>query len=230
MDSQAKHSRRTRIVLADDHPLIRGAIARLLATTTEFELVGEATEGKECLPLVQKLQPDILVLDIGMPEMNGEEVARQLRHLCPKLKIVVLSGYTEPHHVRAMIDAGAIAYVVKSASGCELIQALQTVASGASYLSPEIAGAVIRRSNSVEAIAKGPRTATLGRREQEVLKLVAEGNRSDAIAKRMEIAVLTVETHRRNILHKLDLHSVADLTRYAIRHGMVSLTAVDSDA
>ncbi|HKC17477.1 MAG TPA: response regulator transcription factor [Steroidobacteraceae bacterium] len=212
-----------RIVLADDHPLIREAIGQLVRGAPEFELVGEAANGKECLARVQELKPDILVLDIAMPEMNGEQVARELHHRYPDLKIVALSGYTDRQFVRALIKSGATGYVVKSASGRELIQALRAVASGKGYLSPEVTGAVMRLWDEDGPDADPSNKAILGRRETEVLKLIAEGHRSAKIATQMGIAVATVEAHRRNILRKLNLHSAADLTRYALRHGLVTV-------
>jgi two-component system NarL family response regulator len=213
-----------RIVLADDHPLIREAIGHLVGSTPEFELVGEAANGKECLARVQELRPDILVLDIAMPEMNGEQVAREIRRRYPEVKVIALSGYTDRQFVHAMTKAGAKGYVVKSASGRELIHALRAVASGKSYLSPEVTGALMTLWQEDDASNAGSALpSTLGRRETEVLKFIAEGHRSAAIATQMGISVATVEAHRRNILRKLQLHSAADLTRYALRHGVITL-------
>jgi two-component system NarL family response regulator len=212
-----------RIMLADDHPLIREAIANLIRGAPEFELVGEVANGKECLARVQELRPDILVLDIAMPEMNGEQVSRELRHRFPELRIIALSGYTDRQFVRAMTKAGAKGYVVKSASGRELIHALRAVASGKHYLSPEVTGAVMTLWEEGAPSSGLSLPSALGRREKEVLKLIAEGHRSAKIAAQMGIAVATVEAHRRNILRKLQLHSAADLTRYALRHGMITL-------
>lgn len=219
-----------RVMLADDHPLIREAIGHLVAGAPEFELVGEAADGKECLAHIDELRPDILVLDIAMPGMNGEQVARELRARHPELKIIALSGYTDRQFVRAMTRAGAKGYVVKSASGRELVHALRAVASGKNYLSPEVTGAVMTlwEEAAQRRDEAAPRTGsslpeTLGKREREVLKLIAEGNRSAAIAAHMGIAVATVDAHRRNILRKLNLHSIADLTRYALRHGITVL-------
>ena len=211
-----------RIMLVDDHPLIREAVGHLIAESSEFELVGEASNGKECFEQIESLRPDILILDIAMPEMNGEQVARELRRLYPELKIIALSGYTDRQFVRAMSKAGAKAYVVKSASGRELIHALRAVASGKSYLSPEVTSAVMTLWEDAAPSAELSQPNTLGKREKEVLKLIAEGQRSAAIAAQMGIAVATVEAHRRNILRKLQLHSVADLTRYALRHGIIA--------
>jgi DNA-binding NarL/FixJ family response regulator len=215
--------KRVRIVLADDHPLIREAIGHLVGSVPEFELVGEASNGEECLALVEELRPDILVLDIAMPGMSGEQVARELRDRWPDVKIIALSGYTDRQFVRAMTTAGAKAYVVKAASGRELIHALRAVASGKNYLSPEVTGAVMMQWQDGAASVRALLPDALGRREREVLKFIAEGHRSATIATKMGIAVATVEAHRRNILRKLQLHSAADLTRYALRHGLTTL-------
>jgi two-component system NarL family response regulator len=212
-----------RVMLVDDHPLIREAIGHLIAGAPEFELIGEAADGTECLARIDELHPDILILDIAMPEMNGEQVARELRRRHPELKIIALSGYTDRQFVRAMTKAGAKGYVVKSASGRELIHALRAVASGKNYLSPEVTGAVMTLLDEAAPSAGLSQPQTLGKREKEVLKLIAEGQRSATIAAQMGIAVATVEAHRRNILRKLQLHNIADLTRYALRHGIIAL-------
>lgn len=210
-----------RVMLVDDHPLIREAIGHLIAGAPEFELIGEAADGRECLARIDELHPDILILDIAMPEINGEQVARELRRRHPELKIIALSGYTDRQFVRAMTKAGAKGYVVKSASGRELIHALRAVAGGKNYLSPEVTGAVMTLVEDAVPSADLSQPQTLGKREKEVLKLIAEGQRSAAIAVQMGIAVATVEAHRRNILRKLQLHNIADLTRYALRHGII---------
>lgn len=212
-----------RIVLADDHPLMREAIRRLLADAPGFQLVGEAADGAECLTRVEALRPDILLLDVVMPGIDGERVAQLLRERRPEVRIIALSGHSDAHFVRAMIRAGAVGYVLKSASGRELVHALEAVAAGESYLSPEIMGAVLKPDVSSAAEAGGVALEVLGKRELEVLRHIAEGQRSAQIARRLGIAVATVETHRRNILRKLQLHSASDLTRYAMRHGLVRL-------
>lgn len=212
-----------RIMLVDDHPLIREAIRHLISSAHEFELVGEAANGKECMERIADLQPDIVVLDIAMPDMNGEQVSRELRRRYPDVKIIALSGYNDRQFVRAMTKAGAKAYVVKSASGRDLIQALRVVASGKNYLSPEVTGAVMTLWEDSSPSAGPSQPDALGKREKEVLKHIAEGHRSASIAAQMGIAVATVEAHRRNILRKLQLHSAADLTRYALRHGMIEV-------
>ncbi|HZE42592.1 MAG TPA: response regulator transcription factor [Steroidobacteraceae bacterium] len=212
-----------RIMLVDDHPLIREAIAHLVAAAPDFELIGAAGDGKECLARIDELRPDILILDIAMPHMNGEQVARELHCRYPALKIVALSGYTDRQFVRAMSKAGAKAYVVKSASGRDLIHALRAVASGKNYLSPEVTGAVMTLWEDSVSSDGLSQPNVLGKRERQVLQFIAEGYRSPVIAEKMGIAVATVEAHRRNILRKLQLHSAADLTRYALRHGIIAL-------
>jgi DNA-binding NarL/FixJ family response regulator len=213
----------SRIVLADDHTLMREAIRNLVNSAPEFEVVGEAADGKACLALVQALLPDIVVLDIAMPEMKGEQVARELRRLYGGLKILVLSGYTEPQFVRAMVKAGADAYVVKSVSGRELINALRAVAGGKSYLSPEVTAAIMAPLDGNSPMNLEPSVQNLGPREREVLRLIAAGHRNARIAKQMGIAIGTVEAHRRNVMRKLQLHNAADLTRYALRAGLIDL-------
>jgi two-component system NarL family response regulator len=212
-----------RIMLVDDHPLIREAIRHLVAGNPEFDLVGETSNGEECLARLDEMRPDILILDIAMPQMNGEQVAREVHRRYPQLKIIALSGYTDRQFVRAMSKAGAKGYVVKSASGRELIHALRAVASGKNYLSPEVTGAVMALWEDPAPSAGLSQPDVLGKREKQVLQFIAEGHRSPVIAAKMGIAVATVEAHRRNILRKLQLHSAADLTRYALRHGIIAL-------
>jgi len=157
-----------------------------------------------------------------MPKRNGEQVARELRRRYPVVKVIALSGYADKQFVRAMSKAGVRGYVLKSASGRELIVALRAVAQGKHYLSPEVTGAMMAHSDETPQ-EPGISTERLGKREHEVLKLIAEGQRSAEIAKVLGITVATVEAHRRNILRKLQLHNAADLTRYAVRQGLISL-------
>jgi DNA-binding NarL/FixJ family response regulator len=210
-------------MLVDDHPLIREAVGHLIAASPDFELVGEAADGEECLARVEEFRPDILVLDIAMPQLNGEQTARELRRRYPALKIIALSAYADRQFVRAMSKAGVRGYVLKSASGRELIGALRAVAQGKHYLSPEVTGAVMTLWDEAAANPSATGAGNLGKREKEVLKLIAGGLRSAAIARQMSITVSTVEAHRRNIMRKLQLHTAADLTRYAIREGLISV-------
>jgi two-component system NarL family response regulator len=211
-----------RVLLADDHRLLRDALRALLANEHDVQVVGEASDGRAMLELARKLQPDLVVLDIAMPDLNGIEAAARLRTQDAGIKIVAISAYADKRFVLEMLNAGAKGYVVKAAAGTELVRALRAVAEGHDYLCAEVAGTVIER-----ATGGSPGTAAarvhLGRREREVLQLLAEGETSPAIAVRMHISVATVEAHRRNIMRKLDLHSIAELTKYAIREGLTSL-------
>lgn len=204
-----------RIAIAEDQRMLRELLTALLVREPEFEVVGEAATGAEALALCVKQAPDILVLDIGLPDVDGIEVARSLKKTRPGLKLLALSVHAERPVVQQMLKAGADAYVVKSSALQELVQALRAVAQGKLYLSPDIAR---------EALAEEARgEASLGSRERQVLALLAEGKRSSEIGQRLHISTATVEAHRRNIMRKLGLHTVAELTKYAIRKGLTSL-------
>ena len=204
-----------RIVIAEDQRLVRELIAALLGREPGMAVVGEANSGSEALRVVDVTHPDVLLLDIGLPDINGIEVARRLRRGPHPIKIIALSMHADPSVVRDMLRAGANGYLVKSAAPAELAQAIRTVMRHALYLSPEIA------ADALDGAAV--RTAQLGQREREVLSLLAAGKRSTDIAAALSISAATVEVHRRNIMRKLDLHSVAELTKYAIRQGLTSL-------
>jgi two-component system NarL family response regulator len=158
------------------------------------------------------------VLDIAMPGLNGIDAMAELAARHPAVKVICLSGYSDRRYVRAMLKAGAAGYVVKSAAGTELLRAIRAVAAGQSYLCPEAAAAVVRDVRARGGASGG--LGSLGKREMQVLQLLAEGNRSSSIAEKLSISVATVDTHRRNIMRKLDLHTVAELTKFAIREGL----------
>jgi two-component system NarL family response regulator len=207
-----------RIELAEDQRLIRELLAGVLAREADFQIVAEAGTGREAIALAQSTRPDILVLDISLPDVDGMEVARTLRKAQPKLAILALSVHEEPYFVQEMLRAGADGYVVKSAAVRELVQAIRTVSQGSMYLSP-----VITR----QAVGRGPAFLTgaagrLSAREREVLILIANGKTSAEIAARLQISAGTVEAHRRNIMTKLGLHTIAELTKYAVREGLTS--------
>lgn len=211
-----------RVVLADDHRMFREALATTLAGEPDIEIVGQADSGRAAIDLAQAVRHGVLVLDIAMPDMNGIEAAQRLRACCPEVKVLALSGYADPRFVQEILKAGAVGYVVKTAAGAELVHAIRAVAKGQHYLSPEITGAVLGEYRNQHSPAAPPANV-LGRRERQVLTLLSEGQRSPAIAARLKISVATVEGHRRNIKRKLGLHTVAELTRYAVREGLVSL-------
>ncbi|HEX4928757.1 MAG TPA: response regulator transcription factor [Burkholderiales bacterium] len=205
-----------RIAIAEDQRMLRELLSALLVREPGFDVVGAAATGGEALAQAVKLEPDVLVLDIGLPDIDGIEVARSLKKARPALRLVALSVHTERPVVQQMLRAGADAYVVKTSALEELVQAIRWVVEGKLYLSPEIA-----REALAEAGPEG--AAALGSRERQVLALLAEGKRSSDIGTRLHISTATVEAHRRNIMRKLGLHTVAELTKYAIRNGLTSL-------
>ena len=209
-----------RVVLADDHRLVREALRMALERERDIVIIGEATDGRAALKLVRETKPDVVVLDVAMPGLNGIEGAARIHARHPGVKILALSAHADKRYVVEMLNSGAAGYVTKSAAGRELVQAIRTVATGGSYLSAEVASAVVEGVRDTRSGAKALRL--LGRREREVLQLVAEGHRSPAIATQLFISVATVEAHRRNIMHKLNLHTVAELTKFAIREGLTS--------
>lgn len=207
-----------RIELAEDQRLVRELLAGVLAREADFEIVAEAGTGREAIALAQSTRPDIVVLDISLPDLDGMEVARTLRKAQPKLAILALSIHEEPYFVQEMLRAGADGYVVKSAALGELVQAIRTVSQGSMYLSPVITRQAVGRS---PAFLSGA-AARLSAREREVLILIANGKTSAEIAARLAISAGTVEAHRRNIMTKLGLHTIAELTKYAVREGLTS--------
>lgn len=209
--------RQITVLLADDHRLVREALRSALAQEADIRVVAEVGEGAAAIESVRSLQPDVAVLDIGLPDLNGIEVAARVQALHLPTRIVALSAYSDKRFVTEMLRAGAAAYVSKSAAGTELVVAIRAVAAGGSYLSPDVAGALVAEVRGAEPDGQ----ARLGRREREVLRLIAEGERSAAIAEALHISAATVEVHRRNIMRKLGLHTVAELTRYAVREGIV---------
>ena len=203
-----------RILIADDHQMFREALCHLLQKQPDFEVVAQTGDGLQVIPLTNTTVPHIVCMDISMPGMNGIEVTQTLQKEWPNIKVVALSAHTDQRHVVDMLNAGASAYVTKVEASTELLSAIRAVLRGRIYLCPDVAGMVTQ-----ELLGRNGRTRSsviLGDRERQVLKLVAEGHTSNQIAKLLIIAASTVEVHRRNIMRKLDRHSVAELTRYVI--------------
>ncbi len=209
-----------RLMLVDDHKMLREALRAPLERAGDIEVVAEADDGLAAIELARSLALDVIVMDIGLAGMSGIEATRRILAQNPNIKVLALSTFADRRMVMQMLQAGARGYVVKSAGSEELLRGIRAVAQGETYLYAEAAEAVVDslRRNSL----KGHQSEVLGRREREVLQLLASGRSSAQIAEALGIATGTVEVHRRNIMRKLDLHNVADLTRYAIREGLAS--------
>lgn len=211
-----------RIVLIDDHKIVCDGLRLVLQQQPGMEVVGVAHDGRSGVRLAEELRPDVVILDVAMPDLNGLEAARQLLERQPRLHIVALSMHSDRRYVAGMLEAGAQGYLLKDCAAEELATAIRTVVAGRVYLSPSVSGQVVEALRQRGPAAPGP-TAKLTAREREVLQLLAEGHATRRIAQRLHLSIKTVETHRRQLMEKLDLHSVADLTRYAIREGITSL-------
>jgi len=213
-----------RVVIADDHHLVRQGIRALLERAGDIEVVGEAADGPEALGLVEQLLPDVLVLDIAMPHLNGVEAVGRLRDLKVKTRALILSMYADETLVRQALRNGAKGYLLKRAVADELLLAVRAVSRGDTFLSPEVAGPVV--SPLVDAPLRiadlGP-LDQLTSREREVLQLIAEGHTNPAIAGHLHLSEKTVEKHRAHLMAKLHVHETAGLVRLAIKHGLVSL-------
>ena len=218
--------RSTTIVLVDDHRIVRQGLNALLTAERDFTVIGEAGDGLEALDLVRRLGPDVVVLDLMMPGLNGLEVARQLRKQAAKTKIVILSMYDDEGFVLEALSNGASAYVLKDAGSADLVQAVREVAAGRRYLSPPLSDRAIevyQQLAKAGTLEKYDTYDTLTTREREVLQLSAEGHTNSEIASRLGISVRTAETHRSKLMHKLGVHTRADLVRYALRRGIIPM-------
>jgi DNA-binding NarL/FixJ family response regulator len=212
-----------RIVLADDHKITRQGLRSLLEKESDMEVVAEAEQGRAAVQLVGELSPDIVIMDVSMPDLNGMEAARQIAAARPDVKVIALSMHSDSLFVTEMLRSGASGYLLKDCAFEELARAIRTVSQGKTYLSPSISGVVVDDYLHRLSKADTPGANVLSNREREVLQLLAEGKSTKQIALHLHISVKTVETHRRQIMEKLDIHSVAELTKYAIRQGFTSL-------
>jgi len=214
-----------RVLLADDHALFRAGIRSLLLAIEGVEIVGEARDGHEALRLVAAHTPDVLLLDVALPELNGIEVAERLRDQ-PGTRVLILSMFANEEFVLRSLRAGAAGYLLKDSSVVELEAALRSVADGGSYLSPAVSGHVLAAYVRRVGQEGAPAEPTLTPRQREVLQLIAEGHGTKDIAARLCLSAKTVETHRAQLMERLGIHDVAGLVRYAIRTGIVSADEV----
>ena len=208
-----------KVLLADDHRLVREGFQSILEREPDIEVIATCGDGRAATQLAESLHPDVVVMDIGMPELNGMEATRQIVATIPNTRVVVLSVFSDKRYVLAALRAGASGYVLKVGAQDDLLRAVRAVAEGKHYLSPEITGVVIDE----RTVEVGSAETVLGAREREVLQLLAEGKTSPQIAQALHVSVKTIETHRRNIMEKLGIHNVAELTKYAVREGISSL-------
>jgi DNA-binding NarL/FixJ family response regulator len=210
-----------RILVADDHQLMREGLHALLDSQSDMMVVDEACNGRDVVAKAARLTPDIVLMDIGMPELNGIDATRQIGELAKPPRIIALSMHADRQFVQGVLRAGATGYLLKDSAFEELADAVRRVADGQVYLSPAIAGVVVESLQSDSG--NGLSHDTLTAREREVLQLMSEGHSTKEIARQLHISVKTVETHRRQVMRKLDIFSVAELTKYAIRNGLTKL-------
>ena len=212
-----------RVLLADDHTLVRAGLRKLLESIPAMEVVGEAGDGLALLELAERLKPDVVLMDIAMPGLNGLEATGRISRTWPEVRVLILSMHQNAEYVRQALRQGAAAYLLKDAAPLELELALAAVLRGETYLSPAVSKGVV--SDYVQRLRSDePAEDALTPRQREVLQLIAEGHSTKEIARRLDLSVKTVETHRTQLMRQLDIHEVAGLVRYAIRSGLVSVT------
>jgi two-component system, NarL family, response regulator NreC len=211
-----------RVFLVDDHTVVRQGLRRILESDEEIEIVGEAGDGRTAIDLVQKLRPHVVVMDVAMPELNGIEATRQILKRVEGAKVLVLSMHGDDVYVRQALKAGARGYLLKDSEDLDLIKAVKAIRAGGSFFSPPVSKVVLSGylGDKVEGDAEDG-VARLTDREREVLQLIAEGKTNKEVAHALSVSVNTVETHRKHIMEKLDLHNTAELVRFAIRTKIV---------
>lgn len=210
-------NRPIKILVADDHAVVRQGFRRILEAQQDLQVVGEAANGREAIRLAQELRPDLVLLDVSMPELNGVEATRRLKESSQYVKVLVLSMHKDHVYVREALRAGALGYLLKDCSEDELVGAVRTVAGGEAYLSPQVSGAVLAdyRKHVTDPID------LLSSREREVLQMLAEGKTNKEVAVALNLSVHTVDAHRGRIMEKLNLHSIGEMVRFAMRSGIV---------
>jgi len=212
------------VLLADDHAVVRDGLAALLAAEADIRLVGEANTGREAVRLANKLHPEVVVMDIAMPLLNGLEASRQILKALPATKVLILSAHSDDEYVDEVIRIGAAGYLIKQSSAHDLVTAIRHAHSGKTFFSPSIAGRRNDRSDNARLGTKGwhkEGQVRLTSREVEILQLIAEGKANKQTADELGISIKTVEKHRQNLMSKLEIHDTAGLTRYAIAAGII---------
>jgi len=210
------------ILLADDHTILRAGLRMMLNAQSDFEVIGEAQDGRQAIQEAQRLQPDVILMDITMPDMNGIEATRQIKKLLPETKVLILTMHEHDEYVFQASRAGASGYMLKEAADTDLISALRVIQNGQFYLSPTAQSVMV--GDYLQRVRTGEEKdsySSLTEREREILKLVAEGYTNNQIAERLIISPKTVDTHRTHVMDKLNLHSRAELVKYAMRRGLL---------
>lgn len=211
----------TRVLLADDHKILRQGLRTLLEQEKDIQVVGEADNGRLSVELTGELAPDVVIMDVAMPDLNGIDATRRITKADPRTRVLALSMHSDGRYVRGMLQAGARGYILKDCAAEELTHAIRTVMAGQVYVSPGVTGTII--NDYVRQLTAADEPATLTRREREVLQLLAEGGSTANIAAGLHLSVKTIETHRKRIMDKLGLRSIAELTKYAIREGITTV-------
>jgi DNA-binding NarL/FixJ family response regulator len=205
-----------KVLLVDDHTIVRQGLKLILSAHADIQVIGEASNGREAVELADKLLPDVVIMDVAMPELGGIEATKRITESHPRLRILVLSMHKESVYVREIFKAGARGYILKDAIDTELLNAVRSVARGDGYISPAVSGAIL---NDFRQNVTDP-ADLLSAREREVLRLIAEGLTNKEVANRLNLSVYTVDSHRGKIMEKLNLHSAGELVRFAVKHGL----------
>ena len=213
----------TRVLIADDHPLIRSGLRALLGREREFEVVGEAADGYQALELVEQLKPDVAMLDVSMPRLNGIDVAQKISEKMPSTRVIIVSIHSDEGYVLRALKAGAKGYLLKASPEGDILNAVRAVAAGQAYLSPEISRLLVEEYVR-EMRFRGVEDSydLLSIREKEILQLLASGATNRQVAETIHVSVATVETHRTNVFQKLGIHSLPELILYAVRKGLLT--------
>ena len=212
-----------RILIADDHRIVREGLRALIEKEDDLEIAGMAANGRQAMQMARKLRPNVVLMDIAMPDLNGVDATSQIVHELPGVKVIALSMHSEKQLIDGMLRAGAAGYLLKESAFEELIKAIRIVCAGKKYLSPDVTDIVLRDYLSPSKDNDDPQKPGLTLREREVLQLIVEGGTTKEVANRLNISIKTVESHRSSIMEKLGLHTVAELTKYAVRHGITAL-------
>jgi len=213
------------VLIADDHTILRRGLVSLLSLSENIEVVGEAGDGRSAVEMARRLEPDVVLMDLSMPVLNGLEATDQLKREAPGIKVLILSAHDNDDYVAQVVRSGANGYVLKNTSPDELSEAIRAVHSGQAFFSPSLSGrwGELSGAENGDAARESMKGGTLTTREREILQLLAEGDTHQAIADRLFISIRTVDTHTNNIMKKLNLHDVAGLVTYAIKNGIVIL-------